>query len=125
MPALIQRRNATLAWLAILAMLSQAVPSSASLRPAGDPRGHLICSSAAPEPGEARQGGSTPSKHDSALHDCAHCVPATAPIGMTPRPEFPALAAAAVIAGATGEGVAPRPTAALPPPPCGPPSLPC
>lgn len=111
----------------MLAILWQAVPSAASLRPAGDTRGHLVdvCSSAAPGPIESRQGGSTPSEHDSALHDCAHCVPATAQIAATPQPGFRTLAPAAVVAGATGEGVPLRLTAALPPPPCGPPSLPC
>jgi hypothetical protein len=125
MPAFIQRRKASLAWLAMLAVLWHAVPFAAAPASAADARAlHLdICSALAGAPIESHQGGSTPGDRDFGTHECTLCVTAMAQIAGAHRPDGRARNPARYIAGVSGEGVALRLPAALPPPPCGPPAF--
>jgi hypothetical protein len=125
MPASIQRRKASFAWLAMLAILWHAVPFAAAPTSAADARIlHLdICSAVAGAPIETDQGGSTPGDREPGTHECTLCGAAMAQIAGAHRPDCPAHHPSRHITGVSGEGVAPRLAAALPPPPCGPPAF--
>jgi hypothetical protein len=125
MSAFSQHRKASVAWLAILAILGHTVPFAAGARPPADAGAHHsdFCSSHAGGPTDAGRGGSAPAKHDPATHDCTLCAPAMAQITASQRADIVAARPVPPLGGTTGAGIVARLAAALPPPPCGPPSL--
>jgi hypothetical protein len=109
----------------MLAILWHAVPFAAGARPATDARAYHpdLCSSHTGGPIDAGRGGSAPGQHGPATQDCALCAPAMAQITAPQRADIVAARPLPPIAGTGGAGILPRLAAALPPPPCGPPSL--